>query len=194
MSEPTRRPRRALVIALPLVAVLLAAGTAVFLKFVLPVFREGNATISTPETVAGLTRTTKSTLQATADQLNGQLRASMDNVTSSVAAFYEDPADPIKIVMLYGVTGPITSPERSLDATLDQLTGGGGIYVTMHPVDPGPLGGVAKCGAGDSSSGPLSVCGWSDHGSIAVVIFYNRDVESSTALFGRIRGEVLTRA
>jgi hypothetical protein len=193
MSEQVRRPRRALWIALPLVAVLLAAGTAVFLKFVLPVIEEGDATITTPDTVAGLARTTRPTLQSTADQLNGQLRASMDDVTSSVAAFYDDPADPSKIVLLYGVTGPVTSPERSLNATLDQLTGGGGIYVQMHPVDPGPLGGVAKCGAGDSSGGPLSVCGWSDHGSIAVVIFYNRDVESSTALFGRIRSEVLSR-
>jgi hypothetical protein len=193
MSEPIRRPRRALWIALPLAAVLLAAGAAVFFKFVLPVIEEGDATISTPDTVAGLTRTTRPELQSTADQLQGQLRAGMDDVSGSVVSFYEDPADPSKIVLLYGVTGPVANPERSLNATLDQLTGGGGIYVEMHPVDAGPLGGVAKCGAGDSSGGPLSVCGWSDHGSIAVVIFYHRDVESSTALFGRIHGEVLSR-
>jgi hypothetical protein len=194
MSEPVRRPRRALWIAVPLVVVLLAAGTAVFLTFVLPVIDEGDATISTPATVAGLTKTTRPALQSTADQLNGQLRAGMDNVTSSVAAFYEDPADPNKIVMLYGVTGPITNPGRTLDASLDQLTGGGGITVAeLHAVDAGPLGGDAKCGAGESSSGPLTVCGWADHGSTAVVIFFNRDVESSTALFGRIHNEVLTR-
>ena len=193
MSEPTRRPRRALLIALPLVAVLLAAGMAVFLKFVLPVIQEGDATISTPDTVAGLTKVTRPALQDVADKLKGDLEASMSDVSGSVVSFYEDPADPAKIVLLYGVTGPVTSPERSLNATLDQLTGGGGIYVEMHPVDPGPLGGVAKCGAGDSSSGAVSVCGWSDHGSIAVVIFFNRDVESSTELFGRIHGEVLSR-
>jgi hypothetical protein len=181
-------------IALPLAVVLLAAGAAVYFKFVQPVIEEGDATIATPDTVAGLTRTTRPALQSTADQLNGQLRAGMKDVSGSVVSFYEDPADPSKIVLLYGVTGPVTNPERSLNATLDQLTGGGGIYVEMHRVDPGPLGGEAKCGAGDSSSGPLSVCGWADHGSIAVVIFYNRDVESSTALFGRIHNEVLTRS
>jgi hypothetical protein len=194
MSEPVRRPRRALWIALPLAAVLLAAGTAVFLKYVLPVIEEGGATISTPATVAGLAKTVKPTLQEIANKLQGDLEATMKDVSGSVVAFYEDPADATKIVLLYGVTGPVTSPSRTLDATFDQLTGGGGISAQLHPVDPGPLGGVAKCGPGEAGTGQVTVCGWADHGSTAVVIFFNRDVESSTVLFGRIHNEVLTRA
>jgi hypothetical protein len=193
-SEPVRRSRKGLWIALPLAAVLLAAGVAIVVKFVLPVVAEGNAVISSPDTVAGLTRTTKPSLQSTAEQLNTQLRAGMDNVTGSVATFYDDPTDPAKIVMLYGVTGPITNPARTLEASIDQLTRGGGISVEgMDPVDPGPLGGEASCGAGSSSGGPLTVCGWADHGSTAVVIFFNRDLASSTALFGQIHNAVLTR-
>ena len=63
----------------------------------------------------------------------------------------------------------------------------------LTDTDPGPLGGIAKCGDTESSGVPMALCVWSDNGSIGMfaMLFKNRaDLEKE---FITLRGEVEKR-
>ena len=55
-------------------------------------------------------------------------------------------------------------------------------------MDAGELGGVMKCGTSVSQDGDITVCGWADHGSVALAMFPGRTVDESAGLFRQIRG------
>ncbi|GAA1757382.1 hypothetical protein [Luedemannella helvata] len=193
---PPRKSRRTLWIVLGIVAVLLiGAGTAAAVWLVPAItgaLEEQDATLRTPDTVAGLTKSTDATRQSTAEELKRQLEAEIPSSTSSMAAFYEDPADAKKVVMVYGVTAKISSPTKELDEAFSSA--GTSMSVTdVRTVDAGPLSGEAKCGKGNTQGLDLTLCGWADHGSLALVVFFNRDVDSSAVMFKQIRNEVLVR-
>lgn len=50
-----------------------------------------------------------------------------------------------------------------------------------------------KCGTSSSPEGDLAVCGWADHGSVAMAMFPGRTADDSAALLRDIRGTVQTR-
>ncbi len=193
---PPRKSRRTLWIVLSVVLVLLVgAGTAAAIWLVPAItgaLAEQNATLRTPDKLVGFTKSTDATRQATAEELKRQLAADVSGGSSSVAAFYEDPADPKKIVMVYGVTGKISSPAKELDEVFNGSANGLGT-TDVRAVDAGPLSGEARCGKGRTENLDLIMCAWADHGSVAAVVFFNRDFDSSAALFKQIRNEVLVR-
>ena len=54
------------------------------------------------------------------------------------------------------------------------------------PSDPGGLGGVARCGAAKGRT-QLTVCGWQDHGTIALLFFGNRATDEAAVLLRAMR-------
>jgi hypothetical protein len=60
-------------------------------------------------------------------------------------------------------------------------------------VDAGSLGGTMQCGTTKSDDGDLSVCGWSDHGSVAVAMFPNRTESEAAPLLRQIRSATESR-
>jgi hypothetical protein len=189
-----RKSRKGLWIGLSIALVLLIAGGVAVVALLLPEVKEATTSkLSTPQTVAGLTLAQQPQLQNAASQMNAQLRKDVENSTGSIGAFYNDPSDPSKILMIAGVTGVIANPEKELDDTFTGISQAGMTASNIHTVDAGPLGGQAKCGEGETSGQPFIVCAWSDRGSLGMMIFFNRDAASSERLFRQIRGEILTR-
>jgi hypothetical protein len=193
---PPPKSRRTLWIVLAVVIALLAAAAIAAVVWIVPAvtgaLNEQNATLSTPATLAGLTKSTDPKRQATAEDLKKQLAAQLPKSKGAIAAFYDDPADKTKLVMLWGVTAPISSPKKELDAAFDSSASS--LSVTnVHKVDAGPLTGEAECGDGKTDELDLTLCGWADHGSLALAVFFNRDATSSAALFKQIRNGVLVR-
>jgi hypothetical protein len=52
---------------------------------------------------------------------------------------------------------------------------------------------VMKCGNSSADPGAPVVCGWADHGSIAVAMLPGRELGDSARLFRQIRDGVQTR-
>ena len=64
----------------------------------------------------------------------------------------------------------------------------------LHDVAAGDLGGTMKCGTTKSDDGDLAVCGWADHGSLALAMFPGRtDAEAAPTLIRQIRNAAQTR-
>lgn len=146
------------------------------------------ARIDLPTTVAGLTKVDNATLNKTANDSAQKIKNGA-NADSAVAAYYAPGADLTRVVGLLGATGRITDPEGELDDAFSSELAVSGI----EDVDPGPLGGLMRCGTTASNGQALSVCGWADGGSLMLGIFLNRSATDSADLFRQIRGEVLKR-
>ena len=50
-----------------------------------------------------------------------------------------------------------------------------------------------KCGTTKTDSGPLTVCGWADHGSLALAMFNNRTESEAAKVMVDIRKATETR-
>lgn len=62
-----------------------------------------------------------------------------------------------------------------------------------HPVDPGPLGGSAKCGTFTAYGINVGVCAWVDSGTIGELAFYNTDGGKAGRMLAAARGELERR-
>ncbi|WP_117214961.1 hypothetical protein [Allorhizocola rhizosphaerae] len=192
-SGPAPKRVRPLAIALViLIAAAIAAAIAVG-PTVMRVAAQRDATLAMPETVAELKRDDSDGAKEAATDLVTALRAEID-LDRSAAAVYSDPTnDPGKSIMLFGGTTLLLSPERELDAVLKLTEDAGDRIHGLQSVDPGPLGGVMKCGSTGTEASPMAVCGWADHGSIALALFPGRAPTDAAFLMRTLRSATLTR-
>lgn len=181
-----------LIVAGALVLVLAVGGLVGNTVFRPHLSGEHPATLRTPPEVAGLVLATDPLLEDAAVQLSAALSSEID-FDDVVAAFYHDPADDQRLVLLAGGTAALRDPDAALDDAFRQA--GAGVAITnVEDVDPGPMGGTARCGASTVDQDlAASVCGWADHGSVLVAIFLNRSVAEGAALLRDIRLEILAR-
>jgi hypothetical protein len=175
--------------AVALLALLCCGGAFIFGQ---DYINQANATLTTPDTVAGLKKSTVPDLQTIADQTAASLSssASVDNV---IAVFYDDPAAKNKIVMLVGGTKFMWQPKSELDGAFQGSDKGGRPITGVSDVDPGKQGGTARCGTATASNIPIAVCAWADHGSLVMGFFFNRSITESADLLRKIRAEILHR-
>jgi serine/threonine protein kinase len=207
---PARRSRVGLWVALSVLAVLLLGGGVATAAWILagggssPVWTAPAPTVrsttpparlslTAPAAVAGLTRSTDTALQASADQLVSEIRTQLDGERSAVAAFYTDPRSAGRRVLFIGITADIVSPTREIDATFTSVNQGSTKIGNIVEVPAGPLGGKAKCGNGKTGEVSVVVCVWADNESLGLGVFYNRPAAESADLFIRIRQEVSHR-
>lgn len=195
--HPARRWPRSLLIAIG--AVVLVVLVAILIGGVVLVrpylSGEHPASLSTPPKAAGLEISDDPLLADAAVQLSAMLTSEAD-LDDAVAAFYVDPAGDDRLVLLAGGTAALRDPEGELDAAFAAFgaADAGGVPLTsVATVDPGPLGGTARCGEAVAEGVAVSVCGWADHGSLALVVFFNRPVDESAGLLRDIRADVLSR-
>jgi hypothetical protein len=156
------------------------------------ILREGNASVSTPDAVAGLKKSTNSQLQAFVEEASTGLKKDV-GLDETIAAFYEDPKDSQKLVLLLGGTKLMLRPDAELDDAFKGFTDEGGKIEGLAEVDPGQLGGKARCGTTEQEGTKASICAWADHGSLVMGVFFNRPVDESAALLRQIRSEILDR-
>ncbi|MBO4143145.1 hypothetical protein J5U46_23620 [Micromonospora tulbaghiae] len=141
-----------------------------------------------PQTLGGRAKVTDPQLQSAAAQMKSELSKDVPDATSTVGAFYGDPAKK-DLVMIVAVSGVMADPKKELaDATAavtpDLAT------KDFKTVDAGPLGGDAKCSDGKASDVPVAVCIWVDRGSLGMVVVYFKSAAELQSEFVTMRGEI----
>ncbi|WP_216592586.1 hypothetical protein [Verrucosispora sioxanthis] len=144
-----------------------------------------------PATVAGRPKLTEPELQQAADEMLSDIRSTVSNETSAVAAFYGSPTGE-NLVMIAGASGLMSDPKQELDALVQGLSAGIALR-NMTSVDAGPLGGEARCGDGQTEGVPLGVCTWADRGSVGLIVLFFSSRADAQAEFVAIRGQIQQR-
>jgi hypothetical protein len=180
------RPRskvRSIVLSSLLVVALGGAGVLGWTAW--QIASQKDAKLATPDSIGTLKRDTSEDAQSTADYLQTALAAEVD-LDKTVAAVYADAAAD-KNVLFFGGTTLFWTPEDDLETAFNLIADNQGAVTGIHDVDAGKLGGTMKCGTTKSDAGDLPVCGWADHGSLALAMFPNRTVDDAAPLFRQIR-------
>jgi hypothetical protein len=84
-------------------------------------------------------------------------------------------------------------PSLVLDAMLTRGLGSSARLTGLRATSPGPLGGVAKCGNGETSGIPVAVCAWADSASFGLVAAYFKTVGQLEPDFVKLRGQIEKR-
>ena len=182
-DEPAPRSRTRTIVLSCLLAVGLA-GAAVIGYAGYRISSEKDATLSTPAGVAGLRLDESEEGKETADYLRTALSAEVD-LDAAVGAVYDDGGD--RSVLFFGGTGLFWTPGDDLDTAFALISDDQGSVTGLHDVDAGKFGGTMKCGTTVTADGNMSVCGWADHGSLALAMFPNRPESESAKLLAQIR-------
>lgn len=192
-SERSRRRSRPLLALLAILLVLaVGAGTAAVILRVGPLDDAAPTRLAAPDTLAGRPKITDGELQALADELVTTIRRNVPEATDTVGAFYGNPAKK-DMIMLAGASGRVSDPAGQLDRALREMAAGGLAVRAAADADPGPLGGVARCGDATADGVPMGVCAWSDRGSLVLVVVYFTDGRRATAELAGIRAAVERR-
>ncbi|MDG4764797.1 hypothetical protein O7632_11905 [Solwaraspora sp. WMMD406] len=188
-DRPARR-RRTIAVAAVAAAGLVGAGLIGIPAW--RVLQQSDAALSAPAEAAGLLRDDSEQASATADYLNTAFAAGIA-LDRSIGVVYADPNAEDRAVLLVGGTTLLWSPERDLDTMLALVGDDQGTVSGVHQVPAGRLGGVMKCGTTPVDDTQMPVCGWADHGSIAVALFPQRGVDESAALLVELRDAIQQR-
>jgi hypothetical protein len=149
-----------------------------------------NATISAPAEVAGMRRDDSAAGKSTADYLKTAISAEVD-LDHAVGAVYL--GDDGRNVLFMGGNALIWSPDTDLKDSFGLVSDDQGAVVGVHDVPAGTFGGTMRCGTTLTDDGDMSVCGWADHGSLALAMFPKRTPADSAKLLLAIRAEAQTR-
>jgi hypothetical protein len=185
-------------IALLVVLVLVVGLSLGGYLFAWPAWVEGHANLVAPNHVIGLDKIEDSSRYPYPKGVVSQLRGI--GVGAPVVAGYAASDDPAHIVLLFGGTGFLLDPDGRVDELFDAITKGDAIakgpelkLTLLGAVDAGSMGGAARCAKGTFENEAATVCGWADHGSAAVLVFYHRTPDEGAQLMRAIRPEVLHR-
>jgi hypothetical protein len=154
-----------------------------------PFIDEYPASIANEADVPGLTRSNDAGRQRTADQLLGTVESEQWD-EQSVTVLYTDQRQ--RGTTLLATTRFVLDPEKDLTDRFAKLTGQLQIKGDAE-VEAGDLGGYRRCGTGTLNGRTVAVCGWADHGSLAVGVFGGRSVTEAAQLLDTIRTAVLKR-
>ncbi|MEU4220017.1 hypothetical protein [Actinoplanes sp. NPDC026623] len=143
-----------------------------------------DATLAVPAKIAGLTLDNSEDGRATGDYLQTALSAEVE-LDDAVGVVLTDESG--KDVLFFGGTTLIWTPENDLDTAFGLIADEQGAVTGLHDVPAGPLGGTMKCGTTRSDGADMPVCGWADHGSLALAMFPGRTEADAATLFEGIR-------
>ncbi|MEU1686330.1 hypothetical protein [Micromonospora sp. NPDC005707] len=141
-----------------------------------------------PTTLAGRSKVSEPQLQSVASQMKSEIAKDVPNATSTVGAFYGNPAKK-DLVMIAGASGVIADPKKEMADATKGITAELGAK-EFKTVDAGPLGGDAKCGDGKIEDVPVAVCVWADKGSLGMVVVYFKSAAEIQPEFVTMRGEI----
>ncbi|GAA3299774.1 hypothetical protein Dvina_47720 [Dactylosporangium vinaceum] len=149
------------------------------------------ASVNTDAGVTGLTKLNDTATTKTAEQLQTALTSDHLDEAGFTAA-YQDPADGRAKIVVFGATRFITDPARDLDASLRKL--GAKIPISnVREVDPGVFGGEKRCAASRFDGRSATVCGWADHGVIAIAVFVGKSTDAASDAMQNIRAAIVNR-
>jgi hypothetical protein len=157
-----------------------------------PYLSQYPATLSTPDQVAGMSKLDDPTFKQISDGMVNDLKTQA-NATSTLGAIYAPGNDPRRAVILAGVTALFVNPGSQIDDAFSGM-GTSDLKVTgVASVDPGSMGGSAKCGGTSVSGTSIGICVWADHGSLGLVMAFGRTPAQTGDLMRTVRPIVLHR-
>ena len=186
---PPRHRVRQIVLAALLAIGLAGAATLAYTGF--KVNSQRHAALTAPAQIGDLKRDVSEEAAATADYLQNALTAEI-GFDKSIGAIYTGTDN--KNVLLFGGTNLIWSPGKQLDAAFGLISDEQGKVTGLRDVDPGQLGGTMRCGVTESPEADLTICGWADHGSLALAMFTDRTPDQAADLFRQIRTATQSRS
>ncbi|XVV14125.1 hypothetical protein ACQP2X_07205 [Actinoplanes sp. CA-131856] len=192
-SEEADPPRRRLPVRRIAIGAVLAvglAGAVAFGRTGWQIYTEKDATLSTPAQIGELRLDDSASGKETAEYLSTALSADVE-LDKAVGAVYRDTTE--KNVLFLGGTGLFWTPSNDLETAFGLISDAEGAVTGLHDVDAGPLGGTMKCGSTKTDEGELTVCGWADHGSLAMAMFPSRTEKEAAPLLREIRSTVQKR-
>jgi hypothetical protein len=188
-DAPRPRSRTRRIVLASLLAVGLA-GASVLGWASWQISSQKDATVTAPARIAGLRLDDSQSGRDTADYLQTALSAEVD-LDKAVGAVYSDGSG--HDVLFLGGSALIWSPGKDLDTAFGLISDDQGDVTNLHDVSAGPLGGTMKCGTTKTPDGAMPVCGWADHGSLALAMFPNRTESDAAKLLLQIRDAAQTR-
>jgi len=190
-QQPVRRsPLRRVLLSALLVVAVVGAGVLAYEAY--EILTQKDAKLATPPQIGSLTLDTSEDAKSTADYLQTAVAAEI-NMDKTIGAVYTESANTGKDVLLFGGTNLFWTPDNDLNDAFKMIDDNEGAVTNLHAVPAGPLGGTMKCGTTKTDSGPLTVCGWSDHGSLALAMFNNRTESEAATVMQQIRKATETR-
>lgn len=150
------------------------------------IMKQRDARLTTPAETAGLRLDDSDRAKQTADYLRTALAADLA-LDDTVGAVYTDGS---RSIIIFGGTGSLRTPSRDLDRAFKLLADDGSAVEDLRTVPPGELGGLMKCG----TTSDMTVCGWADHGSLAVAMFPGRTIDEAAELLRTLRSTIQHRS
>ncbi|UQU63596.1 hypothetical protein COUCH_32060 [Couchioplanes caeruleus] len=188
-SQEPRSRTKTIVLASLLAASLAGAGILGYAGW--RIASQKDATLTAPPQIGALKLDTSDNGKSTADYLQTALSAEVD-LDNAVGAVYSTGDG--KDVLFFGGTTLFWTPESDLETAFDLVSDDQGAVTDLHDVPAGPLGGTMKCGTTKSDGTDMPVCGWADHGSLALAMFPGRTQPDSAKLLQEIRSAAQTRS
>jgi hypothetical protein len=155
------------------------------------VVSQKDATLAAPSQIGSLRLDQSADGRTTADYLQTALSAAVD-LDQAVGAVYRDAGG--RDVLFAGGTALIWRPADALDAAFGLVADDQGAVTGVHPVAAGSFGGTMECGTTQTGDGAMPVCGWADHGSVALAMFPQRSEAEAARILRTIRDSAQSRA
>jgi hypothetical protein len=196
-QAPPKKPSalRIVLIAFTVMALLCVAGVGVTFFVardkVSQVVDATKISVVEPATLGGRAQVSEPAIQASVSQLDGEL-SKVPGATGSVAAAYGD-VKKQDLVMVAAASSLSGSAESRFEEFTSGMNQGGMQVANLTDTDPGPLGGIAKCGDTGTSDVPMAICVWSDNGSIGMFAMLFKPKADLEKEFVALRGEVERR-
>ncbi|GAA4195510.1 hypothetical protein [Microbispora amethystogenes] len=143
-----------------------------------------------PETLGGRAKHVTAGLRRVIDRRLATVKKAVPQATGTVVAFYGNPGDK-NMVMAFAVSAPVPNP----NTTIDRFVAFMGVKAGhMKQVQPGPLGGVAKCGDATFVENVVSsICFWADSNTRGMIAMYFESGDQAAAHFVTMRDEIEQR-
>ena len=141
-----------------------------------------------PQTLGGRPKASDPALQSSVQGLDSEM-SQIPGATSSVGAIYGNVQEQ-DIVMIAAASSISGSPQSRYDEFTQGLGEGGIKLENLSDTDPGPLGGIAKCGDSDTGGTPMAVCVWSDNGSVGMIAMMFKGKADLEKEFIAMRGQI----
>ena len=196
-APPKKKPPalKIVLIAFTVMALLCVAGVGVTFFVardkVSQVVDATKISVVEPATLGGRAQVSEPAIQASVSQLDSEL-SKVPGATGSVAAAYGD-VKKQDLVMVAAASSLSGSAESRFEEFTSGMNQGGMQVANLTDTDPGPLGGIAKCGDTGTSDVPMAICVWSDNGSIGMFAMLFKPKADLEKEFVALRGEVERR-
>src|SRR5262249_39109735 len=139
-----------------------------------PILDQYPAKVTAGPSIAGFDQSTNPELVSLSQQMNTEFKAGSELDSTAVGVYHKPDDEEQKVIMVVAGSALLLRPATELQSAFASMSSGGLTVTSTHKVDAGDLGGYAQCGTSVTGGVKLAVCGWADHGSLGMIMFFDR--------------------